>query len=35
LPNQYRPKFDQTMAQINDLMAREASTPFNVAQASR
>lgn len=33
LPNQYRAKFDQTIAQINDLMSREPSAPINVAQA--
>ncbi|MCF4099519.1 M23 family metallopeptidase [Maritalea mediterranea] len=34
LPNQYRDRFEQTMAQINDLMSREASAPLNVAQAT-
>ncbi|WP_156905578.1 M23 family metallopeptidase [Maritalea myrionectae] len=33
LPNRYRAKFDQTMAQIDDLMAREPSAPINVADA--
>lgn len=33
LPQQYEARFQQTMAQINDLMAREPA-PVNVAQAS-
>ena len=33
LPQQYEARFQQTMAQINDLMAREPA-PVNVAQAN-